>query len=82
MTEKPMATRWHDGLSLVRACAEAGITFIGPSPTLLAQMGDKTAARNLAHKAGVPTLPGTEEPVEDRDAALALLRMAIRAWRP
>ena len=55
-----------------RACAAHGIAFVGPRPELLAMMGDKTAARELAHKAGVPTLPGTEEPVEDRDAALAL----------
>jgi pyruvate carboxylase len=55
-----------------RACAAQGIAFVGPRPELLAMMGDKTAARDLAHKAGVPTLPGTEEPVEDRDAALDL----------
>jgi pyruvate carboxylase len=54
------------------ACAEHGIAFVGPRAELLAMMGDKTAARELAHKAGVPTLPGTEEPVEDRDTALAL----------
>ena len=38
-----------------------GITFIGPSPELLENMGDKTAARTLAHRYQVPTLPGTEE---------------------
>lgn len=42
-----------------RACAEAGITFIGPPPELLEALGDKTAARSLAKKAGVPTVPGT-----------------------
>ena len=42
-----------------RACAEAGITFIGPSPELLESLGDKTAARRLAEQAGVPTVPGT-----------------------
>src|SRR5689334_19955120 len=45
-----------------KACAEAGITFIGPKAELLELMGDKTAARNLANKLKVPTLPGTEEP--------------------
>ena len=54
------------------ACAAHGIAFVGPRAELLAMMGDKTAARELAHKAGVPTLPGTEEPVEDREAALTL----------
>ncbi len=42
-----------------RACAEAGITFIGPPPELLEALGDKTAARRLAAQAGVPTVPGT-----------------------
>jgi pyruvate carboxylase len=55
-----------------QACADNGITFIGPRAELLAQMGDKTAARGLAQRAQVPTLPGTEEPVEDRDASMAI----------
>ena len=49
--------------AFARACGEAGITFIGPTPELLELLGDKTAARHLAASAGVPTLPGTEEPV-------------------
>jgi len=53
-----------------RACAREGITFIGPSPELLENMGDKTAARTLAHRYKVPTLPGTEEPITDPDEAL------------
>ncbi|MDB6076410.1 MAG: cfiB, partial [Akkermansiaceae bacterium] len=44
--------------------------FIGPSPELLENMGDKTAARHLAAKFNVPTLPGTEEPIADFDEAL------------
>jgi pyruvate carboxylase len=55
--------------AFARACDEAGITFIGPTPELLELLGDKTAARHLAASAGVPTLPGTEEPV--RSAAEA-----------
>jgi pyruvate carboxylase len=53
-----------------RACARAGITFVGPRPEILDMMGDKTAARAVAQRIGVPTLPGTEEPIADRDAAL------------
>src|SRR3974390_2788590 len=49
-----------------KACAEAGITFVGPRVDLLRMMGDKTAARALAQKVGVPVLPGTEEAIEDR----------------
>ena len=58
--------------AFARACARDGITFIGPSPDLLENMGDKTAARALAHKFSVPTLPGTEEPVNDPDEALTI----------
>ncbi len=53
-----------------QACADAGITFVGPSPKLLRLMGDKTAARAVAEKVGVPTLPGTEDAITDRDEAL------------
>ena len=53
-----------------QACADAGITFVGPRPELLRLMGDKTAARTVAHKVGVPTLPGTEDPISDRAEAL------------
>jgi pyruvate carboxylase len=57
-----------------RACAAAGIVFVGPRPELLDMMGDKTAARSLAQKIGVPTLPGTEEPLTDRDEAMKTAR--------
>ncbi|MFM2196605.1 MAG: hypothetical protein RLZZ505_37 [Verrucomicrobiota bacterium] len=58
--------------NFARACAREGIIFIGPSPELLENMGDKTAARALAHKFNVPTLPGTEEPITDPDVALTV----------
>ncbi len=51
--------------ALARACAKAGITFVGPTPELLELLGDKTAARGLAISAGVPVLPGTEKPVKN-----------------
>src|SRR5271170_2365808 len=50
--------------ALARACAKAGLAFIGPTPELLELLGDKTAARRLAAAAGVNVLPGTENPVE------------------
>ena len=53
-----------------RACEKAGLIFVGPRPELLDMMGDKTAARALAQRINVPTLPGTEEPITDRDEAL------------
>jgi len=50
--------------ALPRACASEGITFIGPSPDAMAQLGSKTAARQLAKRVGVPTVPGTLDPIE------------------
>ncbi|MBE2179603.1 MAG: pyruvate carboxylase [Chthoniobacterales bacterium] len=63
-----------ENAGFARACEDAGITFVGPRPELLEMMGDKTAARALAIKAGVPVLPGTEEPVSDRAEALRVAR--------
>ena len=43
---------------LARACAAAGIVFIGPGPETLEATGDKLAAREHAVAAGLPVLPG------------------------
>ncbi|MSU23914.1 MAG: pyruvate carboxylase [Opitutus sp.] len=59
-----------ENANFARACREAGLIFVGPRPELLDLMGDKTAARALAQRINVPTLPGTEEPITDRDEAL------------
>jgi acetyl-CoA carboxylase biotin carboxylase subunit len=53
------------------ACAAAGLTFIGPSPESMRQLGDKIAARAIAKSAGLPVLPGSVE-VKTIDEALAL----------
>src|SRR5256884_2905513 len=50
--------------AFARACEKAGITFVGPPPNLLELLGDKTAARRLATSAGVPLLPGADNPVK------------------
>jgi pyruvate carboxylase len=63
-----------ENAEFARACARAGITFVGPRPELLEMMGDKTAARALAQRLGVPTLNGTEEPVTGREEALKIAR--------
>jgi acetyl-CoA carboxylase, biotin carboxylase subunit len=60
--------------ALPRACAETGLTFIGPSAEAMEAMGSKTAGKQLARRAEVPTVPGTSDPVENPDEAQALAR--------
>jgi acetyl-CoA carboxylase, biotin carboxylase subunit len=57
--------------SFAAAVIEAGLTWIGPDPSAIEQMGDKIRARNLMEKAGVPVSPGSREPVTDAEAAVA-----------
>jgi acetyl-CoA carboxylase biotin carboxylase subunit len=54
-----------------RQVIEAGLTWIGPPPEAIEQMGDKISARNLMAEAGVPVALGTTEPVSDADDAIA-----------
>lgn len=51
-------------------CEEAGIVFIGPTSEQQKTLGDKIAARHAAIKAGVPVVPGTENPIETEADAL------------
>jgi pyruvate carboxylase len=60
--------------AFARACEKAGIAFVGPPPKLLELLGDKTAARRLAASAGVPILPGTEDPVKSAAEAQKISR--------
>lgn len=53
-----------------QAVMDAGLTFIGPLPKSMHAMGSKTRARQVMIKAGVPVVPGLEEPVEDGNRAL------------
>jgi 3-methylcrotonyl-CoA carboxylase alpha subunit len=50
-----------------RACAKARLVFIGPPPEAIAAMGDKSAAKRLMEKAGVPLVPGYHGEKQDRD---------------
>ncbi|MGH9745198.1 MAG: acetyl-CoA carboxylase biotin carboxylase subunit [Candidatus Acidiferrales bacterium] len=57
-----------------RACAAAGITFIGPSAEAMEKLGSKTAARHVARETNVPTVPGTLDPIATADELLAIAR--------
>ncbi len=52
-------------------CRDSGITFIGPSPEVMEQMGDKSSARKLMADAGLPVPGGTERPLTGYDDARA-----------
>ncbi len=52
-----------------RACADAGLVFIGPTGDAIELMGDKLAARRKMMDSGVPVIPGTEDAVRDPDEA-------------
>ncbi|MBZ9981555.1 MULTISPECIES: pyruvate carboxylase [unclassified Mesorhizobium] len=54
------------------ACAEAGITFIGPKPETMRRLGNKVAARNLAIEVGVPVIPATDPLPDDMEAVKKL----------
>jgi acetyl-CoA carboxylase, biotin carboxylase subunit len=57
------------------ACADAGITFIGPSPDAIEKMGDKSTARATVARRGVPLVPGSEKGLNDE--ALTAAAQAI-----
>lgn len=54
-----------------QSCSDAEIVFIGPTPAAIQAMGDKTAARALMEKAGVPMAPGTIDAISDAEEAAA-----------
>ncbi|MQA04733.1 MAG: ATP-grasp domain-containing protein [Streptosporangiales bacterium] len=60
-----------ENAGFARLVAAEGLTWVGPSPEAIEQMGDKVNARNLMAQAGVPVAAGTSEPVADVDTAVA-----------
>jgi acetyl-CoA carboxylase, biotin carboxylase subunit len=64
------------------AVRDAGLTFIGPTPEAIALMGSKTAARVAAKRAGVPVVPGTEDPLAPDVTDVEIARVASEIGYP
>lgn len=59
-----------ENAEFARKCEENDIIFIGPKSDMMEKMGDKISSKIIAKQAGVPTIPGYDEPVKDRKVAL------------
>ncbi|SNC71389.1 biotin carboxyl carrier protein /biotin carboxylase [Kytococcus aerolatus] len=73
-----------ENADFAQAVLDAGLTWIGPSPAAIDQLGDKVKARHIADAANAPLVPGTKDPVESADEVLAFadehgLPVAIKA---
>src|SRR6202008_250729 len=58
-----------ESATFAKICEDCNIKFIGPSPGVIAMMGDKVEARRTMTAAGVPILPGSPDPIESADEA-------------
>src|SRR5947207_1989273 len=63
-----------ENAGFARACRDAGIIFVGPSPESIDAMGSKTESRQRMQAAGVPVVPGLTEPVRSFDEIAAFAR--------
>ena len=73
-----------ENADFAQAVIDAGITWIGPSPQSIRDLGDKVTARHIAMRAGAPLVPGTPDPVSGADEVIAFtkehgLPVAIKA---
>ncbi|MBN9609172.1 MAG: acetyl-/propionyl-CoA carboxylase subunit alpha [Actinobacteria bacterium 69-20] len=73
-----------ENADFAQAVIDAGLTWIGPSPQSIRDLGDKVTARHIAMRAGAPLVPGTPDPVSGADEVLAFagqygLPVAIKA---
>jgi acetyl-CoA/propionyl-CoA carboxylase biotin carboxyl carrier protein len=73
-----------ENAGFAQAVIEAGLTWIGPPPPAIRDLGDKVAARKIAQRAGAPLVPGTADPVSGAAEAVAFaeehgLPIAIKA---
>ena len=91
VAEKAGADSVHPGYGFLaenaefaQAVIDAGLVWIGPPPSAIENLGDKVKARHIAEKVGAPLAPGTKDPLENADEAVAFaeehgLPIAIKA---
>ena len=73
-----------ENADFAQAVIDAGLTWIGPPPQAIRDLGDKVSARHIAQRAGAPQVPGTPDPVTGADEVVAFatehgLPVAIKA---
>ena len=73
-----------ENADFAQAVIDAGLTWIGPPPEAIRDLGDKVSARHIAARAGAPQVPGTKDPVANADEVVAFakehgLPIAIKA---
>ena len=73
-----------ENAGFAQAVIDAGLTWIGPPPEAIENLGDKAKAKHIAQKANAPLAPGTKDPVKDADEVVAFakengLPVAIKA---
>ncbi|HEY2880722.1 MAG TPA: biotin carboxylase N-terminal domain-containing protein [Nocardioides sp.] len=63
-----------ENAAFAQAVIDAGLTWIGPPPEAIESLGDKVRARHIAEKVGAPLAPGTKDPLDNADEAVAFAR--------
>nr|WP_202489082.1 biotin carboxylase N-terminal domain-containing protein [Streptomyces sp. SID5473] len=63
-----------ENAEFAQAVIDAGLTWIGPPPSAIRDLGDKVAARHIAQRAGAPLVAGTPDPVSGADEVVAFAR--------
>lgn len=63
-----------ENAGFAQAVIDAGLIWIGPSPSAIESLGDKVSARHIAQRAGAPLVPGTPDPVESAEEVHAFAR--------
>ncbi len=61
-----------ENVGFAKACADAGIEFIGPTAEMMDRLGDKIKSKIVANSVGVPTIPGVEKAIQTEEEAVQI----------